>query len=103
MEFFNGGSGVSDQSEASIEQVSVTLANPSRGSFSAILNLPGAAVCELAVYDVSGRLVGTLVSGTVPTGSHTFTLSGTDLSNGTYLVSGYAGTERISERTVLLK
>lgn len=103
MEFLTGGSGVSQHGDASLEQVSVALANPSAGTFSATLTLPFAAVCELAVYDVSGRMVGTLVSGTVPAGASTFMLPGSGLSSGTYLVSGFAGTNRVSERTVLLR
>lgn len=98
-----GGTGTAEETSSTVSNIAVTVANPSTGMLSATVVLPGAANCDLGVYDVSGRRVGTLAAGTVSAGSHTFIMSGADLSAGTYLICGEAGGNRVSERTVLLK
>jgi len=103
MEFFNGGTGTAEHSEGVLSSFSVTAANPAVNSFSVTLVLPGSTVCDLGLFDVAGRRVGTLVSGIVPSGTHNLIVSGAELSSGAYLISGTVGSERIGLRAVLVK
>ncbi len=63
---------------------------------------------QLAVYDVLGRRVTTLVDGTLPAGTHTATWNGTSeagraLSAGVYLVRLETGKQTLSRRLVLVR
>ena len=103
MEFFSGGTGTAEDLSAQFETASVSVVSPSTGILTASICLPGQAGCELGVYDVCGRRVGTLVNGTVASGTHTFAIEAGDLAAGTYFICGTAGDQSVSERTVLLK
>jgi len=98
-----GGTGTAEESSGIAAGSVVAVTNPSTGMLSATVVLPGASQCNLDVFDVSGRRIGTLSEGTVSAGSHTFIMSGADLASGTYLICGEVGGNRISERAVLLK
>jgi len=67
------------------------------------LGLPGETRCNIGVFDLSGRKVGTMVDAALTAGDHTFTLSVSDLSPGTYFICGNAGDLIVSERTVLIR
>jgi len=103
MEFFTGGTGVAEESGASVTASTVSAVNPVMGSFSATLTLHGTASCDLGLFDVTGRRVATLVSGTLSQGTHNLYVSATDMASGTYLISGTVGNEPVRLRTVLLK
>ncbi len=70
--------------------------NPSHGFFLALVSVPETGMVELFVYDVSGRVVGS-VSQEFITGTHSVNFSG--LSAGVYFCNmqaeGFASTERV--------
>ena len=103
MDFFTTTTGISEESGMGLTVGSVSVVNPASGSFSATVELAGSALCELGLYDVSGRMVGTFCSGSLASGTHNLTVSANGLSSGTYLVSGTIGNEQVSRRAVLLK
>ncbi len=57
----------------------------------------------LNVYDVSGRLVTTLVDGNVSPGKHSVSLNATNLASGTYFVSMKAGDFKASKKITCIK
>ncbi len=70
--------------------------------------VPATTTVELAVYDVSGRRVATLVRGTRPAGEASVTWNGKDamgrsVASGVYLAKMVAGGETITQRMTLLK
>ena len=70
--------------------------------------VPATTAVELAVYDVSGRRVATLVQGTRPAGEASVTWNGKDamgrsVASGVYLAKMVAGGETITQRMTLLK
>ncbi len=103
MEFFTSTTGISGESSQGFSVGSISVVNPAMGSFSATVELAGPAPCELGLYDVSGRMMGTFCSGSLSSGSHNLTIPADGLSSGTYLISGTIGNEQVSRRAVLLK
>lgn len=62
-----------------------TLGNPAVGNVAFAFTLPAAGSATLQVYDILGRLVGTVVNGPVAAGDHTVSWSpARDLASGTY-------------------
>ena len=58
---------------------------------------------RLDVYDVSGRLVTTLVNGTMPAGSHEVTWNAAGVASGVYFSRLTQGTKSIMNKMVLLR
>jgi hypothetical protein len=82
--------------------------NPARGEVSFRFGLPAELPVKLQVYDLSGRLVQTLVSGNQPSGYHTVRwdsrdASGRPLSTGVYLLRLQAGSYSALKQVVLLR
>ncbi|MCK5841725.1 MAG: hypothetical protein KAH31_06140 [Candidatus Sabulitectum sp.] len=100
MEFLTGGTGISGEGDLSFD---VVVVSPSTGIFSATVTLQEAASCDLGLFDVTGRRVGTLVSGSLSNGTHNLSASAASMASGTYLISGTIGDQRVNVRTVLLK
>lgn len=72
------------------------------------LSLPTATATRVLVFDVSGRLVKTLVSGVLGAGDHPVPWDGTDdrgelVASGIYLIRADAGEWSQSRKTVLLR
>jgi hypothetical protein len=65
--------------------------------------LPSQAQTRLAVYDMSGRLVSTLVNATMEAGTHQVTFNGTGLSAGMYIYRLTAGEVTVNGKMVLVK
>jgi hypothetical protein len=65
--------------------------------------LPKASFVKLAVYDVSGRLVATLVDGWREAGKHEMTFDGSGMPSGVYLYRLKAGEFDASDKMLLLK
>ncbi len=103
MEFLTGGTGTAGESSAQLHPVTASVVNPAVGMLSLCLGLPGETRCNIGVFDLSGRKVGTMVDAALTAGDHTFTLSVSDLSPGTYFICGNAGDLIVSERTVLIR
>lgn len=92
--------------------VSTTLMQNYPNPFNATTNirfyLASESEAELSIYDLLGRKVSTLVSGTLAAGSHTFTWSGLDnqgqpVSSGMYLYILKTTDNTYSNRMLLLK
>jgi hypothetical protein len=102
MEYFTAGTSVSEGSGAAQSSV-VSTANPAFGSLAVTVSLPVSTRCDLGLFDVTGRRIGTLVSGVLSEGTHRISFSGADVSSGAYLVSGTVGDRQVRLRTILLK
>jgi hypothetical protein len=82
--------------------------NPFNPSTAISFDLAGSSRVTLSVYDLSGRLVATLVNGTLQAGSHTVSWGGRDstggqVASGVYLYQLTAGDFSQTRRMVLLK
>jgi hypothetical protein len=77
--------------------------NPFNPSTVISYDLPVAAQVRLAVYDLTGRLVATLVEGRRPAGRHQAAFDGSNLASGIYLYKLTAGDFTGSGKMVLLK
>ncbi|MEA3265555.1 MAG: hypothetical protein U9P42_01240 [Candidatus Fermentibacteria bacterium] len=103
MEFLTGGTGIADEGNAAFSTFDIVAVNPSTGIFSATVTLQETALCDLGLFDVTGRRVGTLVSGSLSNGRHNLSVSAAGMAPGTYLISGTIGNQRVNVRTVLLR
>lgn len=65
--------------------------------------LPEAALVKLTVYDVSGRVVATLVNGWREAGWHDVTFDGSNLSSGLYIYTLIAGDHTATGKMVMMK
>jgi hypothetical protein len=65
--------------------------------------LPHSALVKLSVFDVSGRLVSTLVEGTQSAGQHLATFDGTEQASGLYFYTISAGNFTAAGKMLLLK
>ena len=83
--------------------------NPFRSSTTLAFSIPQAEHVRLAVYDVSGRLVRTLVDRVMPEGRHEAAWDGKDAANRTvasgvyFYVLDRPGGERLREKMVFLR
>jgi flagellar hook capping protein FlgD len=82
--------------------------NPARGATMLRFSLPGEAGVRLAIYDVAGRRVRELVSGTRPAGEHAVGWDlrdegGQAVAAGTYFARLEAGGRTFTEKVVTLK
>ena len=103
MEFFTEETGVSEESSSEIGTVSASITNPSINSINTVVALQESSFCELHLYDVTGRKLETVFSGSLSAGTHNLNYSTGSMTTGTYFVSGTVGDETIQLRTVLLK
>jgi len=67
------------------------------------VTLPAESNLTLKVYDLSGKLVAQLASGTYSEGRHTFDWNASHLSTGIYLSRLVTGSEVVTSRITLLK
>ena len=77
--------------------------NPARGPLSIEYALPQAARVELAIVDVRGRIVNTLVRGDEPAGRHTARWSAAGVAPGLYLARFTAPGFEAVERFVVVR
>lgn len=99
--------GVDDPSAAAL-QFSAPQPNPAHGATAFTLGLPRAADVHVAAYDVQGRIVRTLLSGTRPAGTLRLTWNldddnGGAVSPGVYLVRARLGTESFERRVAVVR
>ncbi|HOP27497.1 MAG TPA: hypothetical protein PLM22_10415 [Candidatus Sabulitectum sp.] len=103
MTFLTGGTGTAEESAAGFSPASVSITNPCMGDISLSISLPEPSLCRLDVYNIAGRMAGTVVNSTLPSGISLLSFPGTNLSPGTYFIVGEAGDLRVSRRTVLVR
>lgn len=77
--------------------------NPFNSATRIEFDLPRSIEARLVVYDLMGRQVQELLSGTLPAGRHAVMMNGGDLSSGTYFITLQAGSLTQTRRIVLLK
>ncbi len=82
--------------------------NPCRERATISFQVPATGQAELAVYNITGQKVRTLLSGRLLAGEHGFVWDGRDgsgkkVSSGTYLVNLKSGDQQVSKRLVLVK
>src|SRR6185369_10752913 len=82
--------------------------SPARGDAHVTFATPRTGKVELAVRDIQGRMVRSLVSGPLDAGRHDLTWDGSDASGrqcaaGLYLLDLRAGGERATQRLVLAR
>jgi hypothetical protein len=82
--------------------------NPFHGSTALRFAIPDAGPVRLTVFNVAGRRVAELVSGTLPAGTHTVRWDGRDdagrsVASGVYLYRLEAGGERLTKEMILMK
>jgi len=93
---------------ASPNRVAMTLSvkvfpNPARSISVVRYSLPAEGKVSLQFYDISGRLVKTLVDEDKKPGNYSVTLNSKTLSSGIYFLSLQTDTKRIIERLVVIK
>lgn len=77
--------------------------NPFNPSTVISYSIPEASKVTLNVYDISGRMVGTLVNGWKGIGNHEVTFDGTGLSSGVYIYELTAGNFKANGKMVMMK
>lgn len=103
MEFFTEELSITEESSDQIVTVSASVTNPSTNSINTIVTLQETSFCELNLFDVTGRKLDTVYSGTLSSGTHNLNFSTSGITSGAYFVSGIIGDETIQLRTVLVK
>lgn len=90
---------------ANPERVALRLAgpNPFEASTSIAYELPEQMPVELVVYDITGREVKRLASGSYRPGTHRSRLDGSSLSSGTYVVRLQADGKEKTKRITVVK
>ena len=86
---------------------SVSLSTPYPNPFNAITKIayavPSDGYVRLAVYDISGRMVGLLVDEDVSAGNHICELDGSELAAGLYFISLEVGGDVLTRKVVVVK
>jgi hypothetical protein len=77
--------------------------NPVRSNPSVCITLQQASHVNLAIYSITGRLVGTLADREFSHGSHRLIWKTDGLASGVYIVSAWSPQGRISEKIIVLK
>ncbi|MFA4949162.1 MAG: FlgD immunoglobulin-like domain containing protein, partial [Candidatus Krumholzibacteriia bacterium] len=82
--------------------------NPFSASTNVELSVPDACTASIRIYDVTGRCVRNLLSGSVSSGTHAVAWDGTDgagraLAPGVYFALGRAGKMRIERKILLIR
>ena len=77
--------------------------NPFNPTTSISFSVPEATFAEIAVYDMLGRKLQTLLSGRVQAGQNSVTFDASDLSSGVYLYTLRAGDQSLTRRMTILK
>jgi hypothetical protein len=67
------------------------------------IDLPQAAVIQLSVFDITGRIAAKLFQGRLEAGTHSFDWNAAEVSSGVYLIFLQSGADHFVEKVVLLK
>jgi len=77
--------------------------NPFNPTTTIAFSVPEAGRVKIDVFDLTGRLVATVVDGVYLPGSHTVTFDARNLSSGVYLYRLQSGTQVITQKMTLVK
>jgi hypothetical protein len=83
--------------------LSKNVPNPARRSATIRFSIPSATRVTLAVYNVLGQRVATLVDGSRPAGQHRVEMDVSDLSSGVYFYRLNAGSFNESRKMTVVK
>ncbi len=105
--YVQGGTGVPDEAP-SVLSLAVGSRNPFSDRAELVLSMPSPGNARVDVFDVRGRLVTTLTSGTLPSGEHRLEWNGADrsghpVSAGIYFVRAQVDGWRSSKKLVLMR
>jgi len=101
--FEPGLTGIEDGGESPVQQVPVLTVSPNPGkAFTVSVELPDGCTEGVNVYDMTGRLVETLFTPDRSPGMHVFDWIPSELPAGVYTLSVIAGSDRFSQRVMLL-
>jgi hypothetical protein len=78
-----------------------TSPNPTAGSAMFRFSVPGDSNAELAVYDISGRKVATVIDGPVAAGEHSITADLSNLPSGVYVYRLVAGNDSAAKKFIV--
>jgi photosystem II stability/assembly factor-like uncharacterized protein len=96
--------GIGESGTASPEfSVLFTSPNPARNSAVIHYQLAEAGSTRVSIYDMTGRLVTTLVDGSIPAGEHSVVWDAANESPGIYFLRMTTETEVLSSRLVLIR
>jgi hypothetical protein len=100
--------GVDDPLGPQALQFSTPQPNPARGTTAFVMGLPSTQDVHIAAYDVQGRIVKTLLSGTRPAGTLRLVWNlddsdGRPVSTGIYLIRARLGTEWFERRVTVVR
>lgn len=84
-------------------QLSQNFPNPFNPTTQIQFELPASARVELTVYDIMGRKIATLESGSLSSGMHTYTFDASELSSGVYLYRLQTNGTTLTKTMTLLK
>ncbi len=84
-------------------KVSNAYPNPFNSTTRVTVTLPQAGTIRADLYDITGRLVRTLVNGTLNTGAHNVVVDGDGLASGIYLLRIANGNDVRARKLVLVK
>lgn len=77
--------------------------NPVSKSLFVSFNTPASHFTTLKIYDITGRVVKTILNGLASSGNHSLKINTTDLSSGIYFVSLKTGTSQTSKKITLIR
>ncbi len=77
--------------------------NPFNSQTQIVFSLPGKGLVHLAVYDLQGRLITTLLNEELPAGQHSVNFDGDNLSAGIYFYRLNCSYGNLTKRMVILK
>lgn len=82
------GVGIGEGSSGAVPQLSMGIPSPNPVTVSASIEFstPAAGIVDLGIYDITGRLVETLVSSEMPSGTHSVVWQPGQTANGVYFV-----------------
>lgn len=84
-------------------QLNQNYPNPFNPATTISFSLPEAAFAEIAVYDMLGRKLQSVLSEQVQAGQHTVTFDASTLSSGVYMYTLQTGNQRLTRRFTVLK
>lgn len=77
--------------------------NPFSSATAIRFELPASSPTRISVYDISGRLVATLMDGMITAGTHSVEFDGSGLVSGVYLVRLTSGSDCATAKVVLVR
>lgn len=77
--------------------------NPFNPTTNISYDIPKSTDVEISIYDITGRLVRTVVNGVKNAGTHTFTFDASNLSSGVYLYRLKTNSNTLIKRMILVK